>query len=510
VTEPTEGQSEPLGAASAPTRRLPRSWYVLALAVIASLAAAAVVVAITSGGAGRALPRAGGWSRDDLRPITQPAPIGGRLVLYVAGGGGMQIVGLDARSGATVWAHAASPSLVAPGQSPVLVTLSGLVIYLRQAGVPGAQLVGADPATGRVVWQSQVGYFTSWPYPCTADPAAICASGYLPSEVFGASYLRFDARDGAVLPSAAISASGTARMVGDGLFDPGARQPEEILAVKGASIAWSRTLASVFTFAGASTDWGWNFDRIPHTGLYVGSVGGRPLTLTRSRVVLNLARTMTAGFRVSDGSVVWRMNGAEYVCGELPCPGSNLSGRIDAADVFRDGATTGVAVRATGIATGMPQSAASAHVSRNATASLDGFDPKSGRTLWQFKAGHDVRLLTQLSLPPQTGLTTIVLRDSSGRLVTLDLATGSRKPTTAQAPAWCRSQTFYKERVPSSPRANLSATVYVGQPSLYPCTSAGARAAAPTRVPAFIGAIGARMDGLLAWSDRAGVVAIRP
>src|SRR5262249_37039034 len=81
------------------------------------------------------------------------------------------------------------------------------------------------------------------------------------------------------------------------------------------------TLASVFPAPGLSTDNGWDFDRVPAAGLFVGSVAGPPVSSTGSSATIDLSRVMTAGFRISDGTAVWRDAGTLYACGWLPCPG---------------------------------------------------------------------------------------------------------------------------------------------------------------------------------------------
>jgi hypothetical protein len=56
-------------------------------------------------------------------------------------------------------------------------------------------------------------------------------------------------------------------------------------------------------------------------------------------------------------------------------------------------------------------------------------------------------------------------------------------------------------------RERLSVNDYIGQYGLYPCTSASARLPTPKHVPAFVAAIDATADGLLAWSDSTGITA---
>jgi hypothetical protein len=132
--------------------------------------------------------------------------------------------------------------------------------------------------------------------------------------------------------------------------------------------------------------------------------------------------------------------------------------------------------------------------SRDATATIEGFDPATGRTIWSFPAGHSAGLITMRLQPPQTGARRIVLRGPGGGYVDLGLRTGARHRIARTAPAWCRGTILY----------HLSTTAYVGQESRYPCDAAGSRTAIPLHVPPFV-ATGSTTDGIAAWSDSAGV-----
>jgi hypothetical protein len=61
-----------------------------------------------------------GWARTDLTPVTMPQLAGGRLVFSAEGGGGIQVVGLDPKTGKTVWRDNASPGDTTAGVSPTL------------------------------------------------------------------------------------------------------------------------------------------------------------------------------------------------------------------------------------------------------------------------------------------------------------------------------------------------------------------------------------------------------
>src|SRR5438128_806388 len=118
-------------------------WQMRERATVAGWVAAvavtvATVLSVTAWVSSRTLANTHGWERVDLRAVTQPAAVGNRFVFYVADRGGLQVVALDARTGATVWAAAATPSEIAPGEPPELAVIGSDVFYLgRQGGSLG-------------------------------------------------------------------------------------------------------------------------------------------------------------------------------------------------------------------------------------------------------------------------------------------------------------------------------------------------------------------------------------
>jgi hypothetical protein len=450
--------------------------------------------------------RAAGWTRHDLKPVTQPAPAGGALVLYVAQNGGLRIVALDPQTGKTVWSDQASTSDAAPGQPPELAVVGGNVIYLRRVARFVAQIIEADAGSGKERWHSDAGVFTGFPGVCPDDASAICASGSLLSQRKESLELRFDTATGRQLPGPDIASSG-GREVGAGLFDPGRRKPELLVATRKASVAWSRPLSKIFPLRGVSTDWGWNFDRVPRVGLFVGTPGWPPIRRTRSRLVFDLARSMTAGFRISNGSVAWRSRGTRYVCTYLPCAGGQQAG-YDIGKRRTNGPRVGLRLLETGTVSFATSGAPKPVVSRAARVTIQGFSPARGRTIWSFAAGRNVGLMTQMLIPAQVGPNTVVLRDGRRRPVALDLARGSRRAVTATAQGWCRKPTQYRQAIAYETGNGPPVHDYVGQFALFPCTaSTQHRVPLAGRVQAFVGAIGARTASLIAWSDTTGVIA---
>jgi hypothetical protein len=356
-----------------------------------------------------------------------------------------------------------------------------------------------------VRWRSSLGSFATWPSVCPDNATAICLTGILSTSARRGTELRFDAQTGKQLPGALISKGFGGRELAPGLFDPGQRHPELLLATSGAQVTWRRPLAAVFTLPGASTDWGWNFDRVGAHGLFVGSPGARPNKLSSTRYVVDLSRSMTAGFRISNGTVAWRSPGM-YVCNYLPCPGGGEAGFSAPENARGSGPTVGLRTRSVGTVKGSFNGLPVA--SRSTRVTLEGFDPATGRTIWRFAAGHDPGLITQKLLPPRLDTKSIALPNGRRGTVALDLLHGNHHAIAPSTAAWCRIPILYKQRSAYPAGNGAKLTTYIGQFALYPCSAQGRRRKTPTVVPSFVTAIGAHSNGLIAWTDTKGVVAV--
>jgi hypothetical protein len=447
--------------------------------------------------------QAAGWSRTDLTPVSQPVAAGSAFVVFTAVHGGLDVVGLDPQSGRTLWKHAASPSGITPGVSPELLVVDGLVVYPSPVSQQVVRLVAANPRTGKAVWQTQPGFLTSWPEACPGETQDICVTGSVASNSQQTQLLRFSATNGSSLASPVLSASGQgARELAPGLFDPGQRNPELMLASPGSTVDWTKPLTSIVSLPGASTDNGWNLDRIARVGLFVGSVAA-PLSQNGGHQVYDLSNASTVGIRMSDGSVAWQNQGSYYDCTILPCAGGSGAGSSGSGAGAELGPTVGVRTRETGTLTAPSSASGDPVVSPGATVTLEGFDPATGHTLWAFHAGHDVDLITNEALPPQVGTSEILLSNASGQPTALNLATGTAETVSASVVAWCQSATFYTESVPYQ-AASTSIHQYVGDYSVFPCDSAMHAVGTPARIPSFVGA---RIGETSAWSEKGKVVA---
>ncbi len=436
-----------------------------------------------------------GWVRSNLRPVSQPLVAACNFVFYDAHRGSLRVLALDAQTGRTAWAADASASSVTPGVMPALLAVGGVVVFFRSVGADQtAELVGVDARDGLTTWSSDSFEFTGWPAPCPDDPAVICVGGTIGPQT---QVMRFAAATGKPLKSPVVATETVGRDLGPNLFDSGARDPDELVAVSRGSVAWKQPLASVFNEPGLSSDNGWNFDRVPTAGLFVGSVGGPALSQTNTSAVIDLGRSMTAGFRIADGAAVWREPGTQYVCSTLPCSGSALPSRTGA---YRP-PLFGLRIRGTGTASGGVGMSPS--LSPDAKIVLEGFDLRSGRTRWSFDAGRNLTLVTG-AMAPQVSATRVVLPDASGASMSLDLATGARAPLAPGTRLWCRASTTYKVKVPYHASNGRTIDTYRGGDALFACDARGHAQAKPSRVPRFVGP---SIDGLASWSEKSKVVA---
>jgi outer membrane protein assembly factor BamB len=467
-------------------RSLPR-WR-SAIAALATLGMAAGLAPAASAARLR-------WRRGDLAPVSQPAAAGRSFVLYVAERRGLVIVGLDAHTGRTLWHARASTSQIATGASPGSPTVVGRdVIYLRRGQGRVTRLIGVDARTGRTRWEDGPALVSSWPGRCPGAQRDVCVTVAAPPHASITRLLRIDPRTGRQLAATEVAPTFFGRAVGFGLFDEGVRDPEQLAGVSGSTVLWSEPLSDIFNVPELSTDWGWDFDRAPRLGVFVGSVDGPPLSTNPSLLTIDLSRTMTAGFRISDGSVVWRDPGATYVCGTVFCPGegSSLSGATDL-----NGPTVGVRARETGTVSGKLGTRPEAAPGDRAV--LEGFDPASGKALWSFNAGFARGLLTGLASPAQVAPGVVALANAAGRPMVLDLASGAARPATASTRAWCGALVVYRDDTAPAGRK------YIGGPAAFPCDARGRPMPVPAHIPAFVGD---RTAGVSAWSARHAVVAV--
>lgn len=437
------------------------------------------------------------WTRIDLGAITQPAPVAGRFVLYAHHGSALEVVALNARDGSTAWTAPASASAVTAGVAAALAVRAGMVFYLQPS--PGslgtARVAARAVSSGRIVWQSPAGTFVTWPEICPDEQTAVCVDGVLPS--YGWGELRLSAADGGAMGLVTMgTATSSGRELGPGLFDSGTRSPETLVATAHGRVAWQLPLSEIFTLPRASSDGGWDFDRYERSGLFVGSVGIEP-TIARGKATVELDVSMTAGFSIDTGQVAWRTAGF-YACGQpLPCPGRALAAYSSPGDSTGSGS---VALRLVerGSAT-FSISKGAPRISRDASISIEGFNPATGATTWSFNAGRNTGLISEAVVPARVDEDSIAIRNDEGRLVALNLRTGATRHISSTAHAWCQQTIRY--HLTNTGYYGRTSGLFVGQDAVYPCTPDRHRIAQPAHAPALLRRIGATTNGMTAWTD---------
>jgi outer membrane protein assembly factor BamB len=423
--------------------------------------------------------------------------------------------GLNPASGKKIWTRPATASDIPSGQAPSLAVSGNEVIYLDpvRSNTQSARVAALDARTGSILWYAGLNIFHSWPNFCPGQSALVCVAGstQLPKQT---AEIRVNVRTGAQATPFVFSTLTVGRAVGDGLYDPGNRGPEYLLAIERGAQSWNEPLATIFTLPGASTSDGWTFDRVDRLGLFVGGPGWGPTLQSPAKTVYDLSRAMTAGVGIKDGAVVWRNVGAAYACGFLPCPGSPLDGTFTPDQAFTP--SLGLRLRSRGTITDtnpygtskfLPSTPTS-KLSPTADVTIEGFDLRTGKTRWAFGAGFAPSLITQSATPPLLTSTTLLVHDHAGRLESLDLATGAHHTVSAAVTGWCRYSIEYRQNLPYTTIEGTSTYTYGAQNGIAPCNGRMQRIPTPKSVPGFLGSLGARFGKLVIWAD--GALVARP
>jgi len=207
---------------------------------------------------------------------------------------------------------------------------------------------------------------------------------------------------------------------------------------------------------------------------------------------------MTAGFTVASGRVIWRTPGF-YACEELTCPGEDDSGYSHAGQASAAGPTVGLRWVEAGHVIATLSNPTAPHFSADASVTIQGFSPRTGRTVWSFDAGRNLGLLEQISVPARIDANTIVVRDGAKGLVALDLRNGSHHPVSATALGWCEKTLLY--HLSNASYYQGKSGLYVGQDSLFMCAANGQARTGTPKVTALVKSIGATAGGMTAWTD---------
>ena len=434
------------------------------------------------------------WRASGITPVSPAVGGGGRILVYGAKGAELTLYALDSRDGRVVWSRAASTSAITPGIPWKVVTIGRTAVYLRPAPEWRASLVAVDAAAGRQLWATPPLIFDQEPEGCLAgDRNSVCA---LQREAFDQPprVAAYRVRDGRTVPPPQLP---TGRWLGDRIADLGVRDPEMLAGydTHGRQL-WSQPVQEAFG-ARSSSDGGWTFERYDEAGLIVGVVGSRPPSEPRFPLTLPTDLGNSAGLRAATGAPAWRAPHTNVFCNErliLPSSGKPTASKVPVR--CRYGGSL-VYARA-----GSPP------VVRGGHAIVEGFDLRTGRSTWRWDAGAGAPLLGPGRWPVRTGQTEVVLPDRAGRPFVVDLRTGRSRPASAATVGWCPETGSFRLREPLHGPGGAKITQRSAGTLYRPCTAAGAKAAAPTTVPAdlvaHVGAVAvvAQPTGVVAYRVR--------
>jgi PQQ-like domain len=424
-----------------------------------------------------------GWDDTVVHPVTAPAIVGNRVVVYTADAGQLTIRVFDPVTGATAWSLPASPSGQTPGQPFDVAHTADTVFYLKPGEDPSSGLVqvaAVDVATGKQKWVTTNSYvFAGTPELCS-DKTALCMSVYYASAA--ALSARIDLATGHVT----ALGQGAGRSLGPaGLEDPGNRGPEYIERVNDATGAaiWKDDVAKL-NRTPVSSDSGWDWDLFGDT--YVGWLGN---VLSPSSKTINLSTMETIGVRASDGVLLWRHVGL------YGCPSD---GQLDNGQPY--------AVRCVLAGTATVDASGQNFVFKGLNVTLQGFNPRTGTTLWSRYLGDSPAAIgAPGSQPVRMGADTFAFTNTAGVTTIVNLRTGFVTKPVAGVNGWCdQSDASYTTTGVND--SDGSPTQYATEGIVTPCTPAG-KAAPPA--DGTLAQAGVSLGGYFVWASKDGIHAFK-
>lgn len=277
------------------------------------------------------------WS-SSLDVLGQPVSAGPAvLVLAKAGGGRIELVSLDRRTGRRNFAMSFHPGGTPSGValSPTVTrTEEGrpLAVLRRTApGTPGPGLVAVDVRTGAVVASTPTAVDD---YGACSDGTDVCWSGFEsrpgamvegPFGTFrdvipGSAPSRWDLETGRVRESGQEGA----QEIGSELYFAGEGRTSVVMRQRGTRIIWSQS-TSLAVASGADPRYGWNFNLDKDSNVYVGGLGRpfAPKLIKRfergEKVEVDYrSRYLTVGIDGRTGEQLWKRKGASAGCPLIP------------------------------------------------------------------------------------------------------------------------------------------------------------------------------------------------
>lgn len=442
------------------------------------LSAAAFAAAAVVSPAGSPASASPSWVDRGLHVVGGPVASGGRVVVLVsARNRSVWLEAVDAKSGAVKWKLPEGFSAITAGVVTAPVVHDGIVLALVPAGgqrSPLVRLEGVRVASGAIAWRGRASaVVTDAPTRC---PAPLGARGFClvaaasPSTAPG--LVALSAASGLV----EATVPGIQRLMSTtpGLYESSGRPSVLVWVRAPGGTGWGKRVSALFG-AGYDPDYGWNFDRFG--AVEAGSVGRAPAG--GNTIALDTAETV--GFAGATGKRLWSDRGAFECFGVDGLPGPWLC-------------------RLTGTATATASGKITA--SPDATLTLEGFDPATGRIRWRVPTGHNgiaAMLRGDVVLADTHHL---LVRSPQGHERVVDLRSGATsKPAPGQV-FWCAHANFFK----INPPLGISGAQRVGSSRYSPCNAAGHTV---TTVPATSLPAIAHAARMRVWASPSGLEAVR-
>lgn len=430
------------------------------------------------------------WVREGVRSVTRPIETHGRLLMYEVRAGGLFLIALDPRSGKTLWEREATDSGITGGVAFSVTAVDDKVFYLRHVERGLAQLVAVDVRHGSERWATTTAPgWLDMPVLCEDDRVHLCAGAFVDGE---RTLVRVRVDDGRLTRVGAGKQLG--RSLGVGLRDTGGSSADVLARTTAdGTVAWSRPAAELFGGHDVTSEQGWYFGRTDT--LYVGHLGRRQPQQSHESTSHRLGDHVMAGFERATGQPRWAEPDTSYRCS------GSIDAHLDPEEAADDAARQPgpfFRCRYTGTVSRVD---AERIYSDDMRATIEGFDPATGRTTWSVDVGGVPALAGGEPAPMGLSDGRVVLPTLDGGAIALDLMTGQTEDVAPDLRGWCAIPNDYEtdDQVAFNNER-------VGQDWLVPCRADGQLTQTPLELD---GRYGTRFDDLLVWADDQGVRAVR-
>jgi outer membrane protein assembly factor BamB len=415
---------------TARTSRKGSGLVVIAVALVVVLAVAGTISAVTLSGSHSAVPTttapgsavptstrppgptltrlgSAAWSDPSLKLASGQILADGRmLAIAEAPARGLRLIAVDPSTGRVMWSQPYAQSFITAGVELEPIAVDGVALALdpypsASSGV--VRIQGVSVVTGKVVWALPG-------VAAVLDVPGTCANG----QVFCVDIVTSDSGAGGlemIRPKTGLELgfiSGPERAMFNQLYETSDSPPTLAQVGASGSIAWTRSVSSLFGSSSFSPDYGWDFTQLGT--LEIGTISQRP-----KGKVYSFAGSETVGVSVATGAVAWRVSG-QYDC----------EGALWAEDPFLCQLT------------GSETDTGGTPVSHDVTMRINGFVAATGKATWSQSVLNPEKLLDGKGIVQDSHH--VVIGIPGKGLEVLDTLTGTLRPVSSSTRYWCVSQ----------------------------------------------------------------------